>query len=111
VNVFAADTNEEAQLLFTSLEQAFINLRTGHPAPLPPPLPGYRDGLDPRLADMLDSVLRCAMVGDAAAIAQGLGRFVAAHQPDELMVTAQIYDPAARRKSYDILSKVHPPAG
>jgi luciferase family oxidoreductase group 1 len=111
LNVFAADTDAEAQLLFTSLQQAFINLRSGNPAPLPPPLPGYYDSLDPRHADMLDSVLRCAIVGGPATVAEGLDGFITAHQPDEIMVTAQIFDHAARRKSYDILSKVHPPAG
>ena len=111
LNVFAADTNEEAQLLFTSLEQAFINLRTGHPSPPPPPLLGYRDRLHPRLTDMLDSVLRCAIVGDPTAIAEGFGSFITQHRPDELMVTAQIFDPAARRKSYEILALVHAPSG
>jgi luciferase family oxidoreductase group 1 len=111
LNVFAADTDSEAQLLFTSLQQAFINLRTGHPAPLPPPLAGYPEQIDPRLSDMLASVLRCAIVGSPATIAAGLSNFIAAQQPDEIMVTAQIYDAAARRKSYDILSEVHPPAG
>jgi luciferase family oxidoreductase group 1 len=111
LNVFAADTRQDAQLLFSSLEQAFINLRTGNPQPLPPPLAGYRDRLDPRLTDMLDNVLRCAIVGDAPTIAEGLGGFIARHQPDELMVTAQIYDPLARRKSYEILAQVHPPQG
>ena len=111
LNVFAADTDAEAGLLFTSLQQAFINLRSGNPAPLPPPLPGFYDSLDPRHADMLDSVLRCAIVGGPAAVAQGLENFIAAHQPDEIMVTAQIFDHAARRKSYDILSEIHPPAG
>jgi len=111
LNVFAADTDSEAQLLFTSLQQAFVNLRTGHPAPLPPPLAGYSDQIDPRLSDMLASVLRCAIVGGPATIAAGLSNFITAHQPDEIMVTAQIYDAAARRKSYDILSEVHPPAG
>jgi luciferase family oxidoreductase group 1 len=96
LNVFAADTDEEAQLMFTSLQQAFVNLRTGRPGPLPPPLP---------------SVLRCAIVGGPATIAEGLGSFIAAHKPDEIMVTAQIFDHAARRKSYDILSKVYPPRG
>ena len=111
LNVFAADSDAEARLLFTSLQQAFVNLRTGRPAPLPPPLAGYDDSLDPRIADMLANVLRCAIVGGPAAVAEGLSSFIAAHQPDEIMVTAQIYDPAARRKSYDILSKIHPPAG
>ena len=63
------------------------------------------------LTDMLDNVLRCAIVGDAATIAEGLGSFIAQHRPDELMVTAQIFDAAARRKSYDILSEVHSPSG
>jgi len=111
LNVFAADSDAQARLLFTSLQQAFVNLRTGRPAPLPPPLAGYEDNLDPRIADMLANVLRCAIVGGPAAVAAGLSSFIAAHQPDEIMVTAQIYDAAARRKSYDILSKIHPPAG
>ena len=60
---------------------------------------------------MLASVLRCAIVGGPTVIAEELRSFIAAHQPDEIMVTAQIYDAAARRKSYDILSEIHPPGG
>ncbi len=111
LNVFAADTDEEARLLFTSLQQAFVNLRTGRPGQLPPPLAGYEDQLEPRIADMLANVLRCAIVGGAATVAEGLSSFIATHRPDEIMVTAQIYDAAARRKSYDILSEVHSPGG
>jgi luciferase family oxidoreductase group 1 len=111
LNVFAADTSQEAQLLFTSLQQAFVNLRTGHPGQLPRPKPGYADFLEPRLADMLERVLRCAIVGDRAEIAQGLDNFITAHAPDEIMVTAQIFDPVARRRSYEILSEIHPPKG
>ena len=111
LNVFAADTGEEARLLFTSLQQAFVNLRTGHPGQLPPPLPGYAETLEPRLADMLERVLRCAIVGDRAEVAQGLNSFISAHAPDEIMVTAQIFDPVARRRSYEILSEIPPPTG
>ena len=111
LNVFAAETGEEARLLFTSLQQAFINLRTGHPGQLPPPLPGYAESLEPRLADMLERVLRCAIVGDRAEIRRGLDSFIAAHAPDEIMVTAQIFDSVARRRSYEILSEIHPPQG
>src|SRR5471030_2482291 len=111
LNVFAAGSEDEARLLFTPLQQAFVNLRTGRPAPLPPPLAGYEGQLEPRIADMLANVLRCAIVGGPAAIAEGLSSFIAAHRPDEIMVTAQIFDPAARRKSYDILSEIHPPYG
>ena len=37
-NVFAADTNEEAHLLASSIQQAFVNLRSGNPSKLPPPI-------------------------------------------------------------------------
>jgi len=111
LNVFAAETAEEARLLFTSLQQAFVNLRTGHPGQLPPPQADYDQTLEPRLADMLERVLRCAIVGDRAEVAQGLSSFIAAHEPDEIMVTAQIFDPVARRRSYEILSEIHPPKG
>lgn len=111
LNIFAAETNDQARLLYSSLQQAFVNLRTGRPGRLPPPLAGYVQTLEPRIADMLDRVLRCAIVGDPSCIAKGLDYFIAAHQPDEIMVTAQIFDAVARRKSYDILSKIHPPAG
>jgi luciferase family oxidoreductase group 1 len=111
LNVFAADSDAEAELLFTSLQQAFVNLRTGRPGQLPPPMAGYDQTLDPRIADMQERVLRCAIVGGPAKIAEGLGNFIAAHRPDEIMVTAQIFDADARRKSYDILSKIHLPAG
>jgi luciferase family oxidoreductase group 1 len=111
LNVAAAETDAEAKHLFTSLQQAFINLRTGHPAPLPPPKPDFEETLEPRLADMLERVLRCAIVGDRSAIAQGLNSFIATHAPDEIMVTAQIFDSIARRRSYEILSEIHPPQG
>lgn len=111
LNVFAADTDAEAQLLFTSLEQAFVNLRSGNPQPLPPPLAGFGDSQDPRLQDMLERVLRCAIVGGPRSIRAGLEQFIGVHKPDEIMVTAQIFDTAARLRSYDILSEIHPPSG
>ena len=109
LNVCAANTDAEAQFLFTSLQQAFVNLRTGQPAPLPPPVANYVEQLDPRRADMLAHVLRLAVVGGPETVKAGLERFIARHQPDEIMVTAQIFDAAARQRSYEILAKVHPP--
>ena len=47
LNVFAADTDAEARLLFSSLQQAFVNLRTGRPGRLPPPVEDFESGLDP----------------------------------------------------------------
>jgi luciferase family oxidoreductase group 1 len=108
VNVFAADTDAEARRLFTSLQQAFLNLRTGRPGKLPPPV----DEADARLADpraraMLDNALACSVVGGPDTVRRGLAEFVARTGPDELMVTAQIFDHAARRRSFEILAGLH----
>jgi len=105
LNVVAADSDADARRLFTSLQQAFINLRTGRPGPLPPPVEDIAPFLaDPRIEAMLKSVLAVAQVGSAATVKAGLEDFIARHQPDELMVAAQIYDHDARKRSYEILS-------
>src|ERR1700753_3924163 len=62
-NVFAADTDTEAQLLATSMQQAFVNLRTGRPSQLPPPVAGYANQLPPPAKAMLDEVLSCSAIG------------------------------------------------
>lgn len=107
LNVFAADTDAEAQLLFSSLQQAFVNLRTGRPGKLPPPVENYTATLDPMATAMLDQALSCSIVGTPETVRRGLEAFVARHGPDELMVTAQIFDHEARKRSFEILAEVH----
>jgi luciferase family oxidoreductase group 1 len=107
LNVVAAQTDAQAKHLFTSLQQAFINLRTGRPGPLPPPVDDMAGHFtDPRIEAMLASVLAVAQVGSPHTVKAGLEAFIAKHQPDELMVTGQIYDHAARLRSYEILSEL-----
>ncbi|MGG5889664.1 LLM class flavin-dependent oxidoreductase [Falsiroseomonas sp. HC035] len=107
VNVFAAPTDAEARLLFTSLQQAFVNLRTGRAGKLPAPREGFAERLDPRAQAMLDNALSCSIVGGPETVRQGLRDFVERTGADELMVTAQIHDPAARLRSFGILAEVH----
>ena len=106
-NIFAADTTQEAKLLFTSLQQAFVNLRTGNPGQLPPPVEGYGERLDPQAAGMLAHALSCAAVGDRDVVRAGLEAFIARTGADEVIVTAQIFDHAARLKSFEIAAEVH----
>jgi luciferase family oxidoreductase group 1 len=105
LNVTAAESDDEARLLFSSLQQAFVNLRSGRPGKLPPPAPGYEAGLEPGAKAMLDHSLSCALVGGPQAIRAGLEAFVARTGADELMVTGQIFDHAARLRSFQILSE------
>ena len=105
LNVIMAESDTEAWRLATSLQQAFINLRTGNPGPLPPPVDDIAPYLaDPRVKAMLDGVLAVAQVGAPETVKAGLEAFIARYRPDELMVAGQIYDHAARLKSYELLS-------
>ena len=101
-NVFAADTVEEAELLATSQQQAFVALRTGTPGRMPPPLPGYRDTLPPTARAMLDHVLQYSAIGTAADVARGIDAFVAKTGVDEVIIASSIYDHAARKRSLTI---------
>ncbi|MGX5843921.1 LLM class flavin-dependent oxidoreductase [Mesorhizobium sp. ArgA1] len=107
LNVFAAPSDAEAKLLFTSLQQAFVNLRTGRPGRLPPPVEGYDQTLEPMAKSMLSQTLSCAVVGSPETVRQGIDAFVRRTGADELMVTAQIFDHAARVRSFEILAEAH----
>jgi luciferase family oxidoreductase group 1 len=105
-NVFAADTDEEAQLRATSMQQAFVNLRSGRPSKLPPPVAGYRDKVGPAERALLDSVLSCTTIGAPDTVREGLRAFIERTGADELMIACNMFDPAHRRRSYEIASQV-----
>jgi luciferase family oxidoreductase group 1 len=107
VNVFAAETDAEALRLFSSLQQAFLNLRRGRPGKLPPPIDHLDAGLDPRARAMLADALACSIVGGPETVRRGLQAFISSNGPDELMVAAQIFDHGARKQSFEILARVH----
>ncbi len=105
-NVFAADTDEEAHFRATSMQQAFVNLRTGHPSRLPPPKAGYLEQLGAQEKAMLDSVLSCSAIGAPATVADQLQAFIARTGADELMITSQIFDHDQRLRSYELTAAI-----
>ncbi|GAA0602377.1 LLM class flavin-dependent oxidoreductase [Caenispirillum bisanense] len=105
VNVFAADDAEAARRLFTSLQQQFIALRRGRPGKLPPPVDDIAAVGSPAELEMVDHALQYAFVGTAATVRQELAEFVAATGADEVMVTAQIHEHAARLHSFRLLAE------
>ncbi len=107
INVIAAPTDAEARLLFTSLQQAFVNLRSGRPGRLPPPVENFERDLDPVARTMLNQALSCAVVGSPETVKQGVEAFIARTGADELMVTAQVFDHAARMRSFEMLADIH----
>jgi luciferase family oxidoreductase group 1 len=105
-NVFAADTDEEGQYLASSMQQAFVNLRSGRPTPLPPPVEGYADSLFPPQRAMLDQVLASTAVGSPATVKAAIEAFIEWTKPDELILTSQIFDHAKRLRSFEIAAAV-----
>jgi luciferase family oxidoreductase group 1 len=106
VNAFAADTDAQARRLFTSLQQAFVNLRRGAPGPLPPPVDSMEGRLSPAEQQGIDQALAYSLVGSPETIRRRLEEVIEETQPDELMVTGQIFAPAARLRSFEIVSQV-----
>jgi luciferase family oxidoreductase group 1 len=106
VNVFAADSDAEARRLLTSLQQAFVALRRGVPGPLRPPVESMTGLWNEGERAQLEHLLAYSVVGSPESVRRGLDAFIARNQPDELMVTAQIFDHAARLRSFEIVAVV-----
>jgi luciferase family oxidoreductase group 1 len=105
INVFAADTDEEGRRLMTSVRQAFVQLRRGRPTLLQPPVEGFDAQLTPAERMGLEQALSCTVVGSPESVRRGLATFIAQTGADELMVTSQIFDHAARLRSFAITAE------
>jgi luciferase family oxidoreductase group 1 len=111
-NVFAADTDDEARYLASSWQQSFVNLRSGHPGRLPPPVEGYVESLPPQAAKLLEHVLSCSAIGAPGTVAARIKAFIERTGTDELILTSNMHDHAARLRSVEIAAGlIGPQAG
>jgi luciferase family oxidoreductase group 1 len=105
VNVFAADADDEARRLFTSLQQQFLNLIRGSPQKLPPPV----DSMDERWNAVerahVERMMRYSAVGAPQTVQSKLEALIQETGADEIIVTAQIFDHAARVRSFEITAR------
>lgn len=106
VNVIAAETDEEAEFLATSMQQQFLNLFRNNPSPLLPPVKNLEGQLSDYEKMLLDSRIGSSIVGSPATIKVKLQQFLDETQADEMIINAQIFDHKARLKSFEIVSKV-----
>ena len=106
VNVIAADTDAEAERLFTSVQQQFANRFRGARGQLPPPLDTIETYWSAAEKEQASAMPACSFVGSPETVARGLNRFVEETAADEVMVAAAIYDHAARLRSYEILASL-----
>lgn len=106
VNVFAADTDADAQYLFTSAQQQFTNLFRGTPGQLRPPIHDIESYWAPHEKAQVSNLLTYSFVGSKETVRAGLERFIEQTGVDEIIVASAIYDHAARLRSYEILADI-----
>ena len=106
LNVVAAGSDAEARRLFTTQQQSFINLRRGRPGLIPPPIDDIESYWTPPEKLMVERALACAVIGAADTVKDGIAAFIARHRPDELLLTANVFEHAARRHSFEIAAAV-----
>ena len=102
IGVYAADTDDEARFLASTVQQSFINLRSGRPGMMPPPVRDFEAGLGAPERAILAQTLSCSAIGSPGTVREALRAFIARTGADELMIASQIFDHAARVRSYEI---------
>lgn len=106
VNIFAADTDEEASRLFTSLQQVFLNLIRGRPTQLQPPVDDIDQHWNPVEAEHVDRMTSCSAVGGPDTFRAQIESLLHETRADEIVATAHIHDQQARLRSFEIAAGV-----
>ena len=106
MNVFAADTEEEAHFLRTAVLQSFVNLRRGMPGKLPLPVADYTDRVTPDERAMLEAALSCSAVGTPDTVEREIASFVERTGADEIMLTSNIHDHGKRLRSFKLVAEM-----
>ncbi len=107
VNVVAADTDDEAAWLFTSLQQRFLGMVRGRRGPLPRPIdPAEMQQLwTPHEQAQVQRMLAATAVGSPASVQKQLMAIVEQTRADELIVAGAVHSHAARLRSYELLAR------
>ena len=106
INIVAADSNHDAEFLFTSMQQAFVKLRRGEAGQLPPPVESMENIWSPAEQYGVQQALGMSLVGDKAKVRHGLLSILRETEADEIMVNGQIFDHQARLHSFDLAMQV-----
>lgn len=106
VNVVAADTDEEARRLFTTVQQSFTNLVRGAGGKLQAPVDDIEAYWSPLEKYQAARMLKYSFVGSRESVGRELREFSALTRADELMIVTSLYDHAARLRSYEIVAEI-----
>jgi luciferase family oxidoreductase group 1 len=105
VNVCAADTDTEAAVLFTTIQQRFLGMQRDKRGPLPPPIASMDNVWNAGEQMAVERMLQVSAVGSAARVKERLGVIADATKADELILASAMYDHAARKHSYELIAR------
>jgi luciferase family oxidoreductase group 1 len=105
-NVFAADSDQEGAYLRTSMQQAFARMQTGTRGKLPRPVKDIDAAIGERMRRSVEPMLRVSATGSPETVRKHLESLIEIYEPDEMILTGQIHDHAARVKSFEIAAGV-----
>lgn len=106
-NLLLADDDATAQYHFTSAQQSFVRLRRGGRGQMPKPIADMNTLWSPSEKAMVDNALSVSFIGSVETVKPKLADFIAQYQPDELIVTANIYDQATRLRSFELIPQLN----
>jgi len=106
VNVIASTTDEEAHYLSLSMYQGFLNIITDLRSPIVPPEETNLQIATDHQKAILKSMTALSFIGSRSTLCHSLTNFIEDCKVDELIVSSNIYDQKAKRKSYQIISEL-----
>jgi alkanesulfonate monooxygenase SsuD/methylene tetrahydromethanopterin reductase-like flavin-dependent oxidoreductase (luciferase family) len=105
MNVVAADTDEEAQHLFTTLQQNVVRMRRNTRGQLPPPIADMNAFCEPHERAAADHTLQVSVVGSLETVRKGMRHWLDLTGANELVLTGQIFDHQARLRSFEVAAE------
>jgi luciferase family oxidoreductase group 1 len=106
LNVIVADSDEQAQRLFTSLQQRFLGMQRGQRGPLPPPVDDMDALWSPAEKAGVARMLAESVVGSPVTVRAGLRATAERTGADEFIVASALHDFDARLRSYELLAQL-----
>jgi luciferase family oxidoreductase group 1 len=106
VNVYVADTDEEAEMLFTSLIRMFVGVLTGARDPLHPPTKLTEDLKEVLQHPALNQMLKYSFVGSKQTVKKQIQAFLDQTRVNELIVVSTMYHQNDRLKSVKLFAEI-----
>ncbi|GIP59491.1 LLM class flavin-dependent oxidoreductase [Paenibacillus sp. FSL W8-0186] len=106
INVFAADTTEEAEYLATSFQQQFLSLIRNHPGQIPPPVESMENIWTEYEKALVMKQLNASIIGNPDEVREKLQAFIDNTGADELIINTTMYDHKARVRSYELVAEI-----